>query len=267
METYLMNFELEGKRALITGGTHGIGKAICEALASEGVSVAFLSRSEIHLNQQKEVHKKIGGEFLALKCDVLDSKEIDCAWEKIEKTWGGIDILINNVGGGGRWGFEEITKTPLNTWNEVMQKNLGAATQFTTLAIPKMLQKNWGRVITVTSIYGNYIGGRPWFNIAKVAQNVLMKNLAKQKEFTRKGLTFNSIAPGAVMIPETGWAELKELNKKEYDEFIEKLPLGRLGSPEEIANLVLFLASDKAGLINGASIAIDGGESALLGEF
>jgi len=130
-----------------------------------------------------------------------------------------------------------------------------------------MVKKNWGRVVTVTSIYGNYIGGRPWFNISKVAQNILMKNLAKQKEFTRKGITFNSVAPGAVMIPDTGWAELKEINKAEYDEFIETLPLGRMGSPEEIANLIIFLTSEKASLINGASIVVDGGESAFLGEF
>ena len=258
---------LAGKKALVTGGTHGIGRSISIGLAREGASVAFLSRSDAKLLEQSNIHKAINSDFFPLKCDVSDSKEITRIWEAIEEKWGGIDILINNVGGGGRWGSESVTDTPLSVWNEVLQKNLGAATQFTTLAIPKMLQKNWGRVITVTSIYGNYIGGRPWFNVSKVAQNILMKNLAKQKEFTRKGITFNSVAPGAVLIPDTGWAELKEHNKKEYNEFVETLPLGRMGTPEEIANLVMFLTSDKASLINGASIIVDGGESALLGEF
>jgi 3-oxoacyl-[acyl-carrier protein] reductase len=258
---------LTGKKALVTGGTHGIGRSVAIGLASEGASVAFLSRSDAKLLEQSNLHKTLNTEYLPLKCDVLNPKEITKIWKTIEEEWGGIDILINNVGGGGSWGLESVVDTPINIWDEVLQKNLGAATQFTTLVIPKMLQKNWGRVITVTSIYGNYIGGRPWFNISKVAQNILMKNLAKRKEFTRKGITFNSVAPGAVMIPDTGWAELKEHNKKKYDEFIETLPLGRMGSPEEIANLIIFLTSDKASLINGASIVVDGGESALLGEF
>jgi 3-oxoacyl-[acyl-carrier protein] reductase len=258
---------LTGKKALVTGGTHGIGRSVSIGLAIEGASVAFLSRSDVNLLEQSNLHKPISSDFLPLKCDVLDPKEITKIWNIIEDKWGGIDILINNVGGGGRWGFESVTDTPISIWSEVLQKNLGAATQFTTLAIPNMLQKNWGRVVTVTSIYGNYIGGRPWFNVSKVAQNILMKNLAKQKEFTRKGITFNSVAPGAVMIPDTGWAELRDINKKEYDEFVETLPLGRMGSPEEIANLIIFLTSDKASLINGASIIVDGGESAFLGEF
>jgi len=257
---------LTGKKALVTGGTHGIGRSISISLAKEGVGVAFLSRSDDNLLQQSTLHKSINSNFISLKCDVLDPKQIIRTWETIEEKWGGIDILINNVGGGGRWGFESVIDTPLSTWSEVLQKNLGAAIQFTNLAIPKMLQKNWGRIITVSSIYGNYIGGRPWYNLAKSAQNVLMKNLAKQKVYARKGITFNSVAPGAILIPDTGWAKLQAHDQIEYDKFVETLPLGRLGTPEEIANLVIFLASEKANYINGASITIDGGESILLGE-
>lgn len=259
-----MNLDLAGKKALVTGGTHGIGKAISEALALEGVSVAFLSRSDRNLKEQSEFHERIGNEFIALKCDVLKSSDIEDSWSKIENQWGGVDIVVNNVGGGGRWGSEDITKTPLSTWNEVIQKNFGVATQLTNMALPSMINNRWGRVITITSIFGNYIGGRPWFNVAKVAQTTLMKNFASQAQFVRNGITFNCVAPGAILIPDTGWTKMQAEKPDEYKQFIDSLPLGRMGMPQEVADLVLFLSSDKSKLINGASIVIDGGETSNL---
>ena len=256
-----MELNLKGKTALVTGGTHGIGSAISTSLAREGVDVAFLSRSEKNLNNQQNLHQEIGGNYLAIKCDVLNSESIRSAWGEVEKVWGGVDILINNVGGGGRWGAESIIETPLEVWGEVMQKNLGVATHFTKLALPHMINNKWGRVITITSTYGNMIGGRAWFNIAKIAQTALMKNLAKQSDFSRNGITFNSVAPGAIMIPETGWAFMNENNLEEFQDYVRKLPLGRLGEPEEVSEIVTFLCSEKAKLINGASIIVDGGES------
>ena len=168
---------------------------------------------------------------------------------------------MNNVGGGGRWGNESVIETPLVIWDEVMRKNLGVATQLTNLALPNMVKNKWGRIITITSIYGNLIGGRPWFNIAKISQTALMKNLARQKSLTRNGITFNSVAPGPIMIPDTGWALMKESNNQEFVDYVEKLPLGRLGEPEEISELVTYLCSENARFINGASITVDGGES------
>jgi 3-oxoacyl-[acyl-carrier protein] reductase len=256
-----MEFGLEGKRALITGGSHGIGGAIAESLAKEGVSIAIMSRSHSRLQKQKQVLANHNVEVLTLQCDVLNESEVLAAWMELTGHWGGVDILINNVGGGGRWGTEEIIDTPLETWSEVLQKNYGVALQLTKLAVPHMVTNSWGRVITVTSIYGTQIGGRPWFNIAKVAQTILMKNLAKKENFVRSGITFNSIAPGAIYIPDTGWEEMKLNRPEEYRNFIETLPLGRMGTPHEVGDLVTFICSDKASLVNGASIIIDGGES------
>jgi 3-oxoacyl-[acyl-carrier protein] reductase len=256
-----MELNLKGKTALVTGGTHGIGSAIAISLAREDVNVAFLSRSEKNLKSQQNLHQEIGGSCLAIECDVLNADSIQNAWKEIEQKWGGVDILINNVGGGGRWGASTIIDTPLEIWNEVMQKNLGVATHLTKLALPNMINNKWGRVVTITSTYGNIIGGRAWFNVAKIAQTTLMKNLAKQSEFSRNGITFNCVAPGAIMIPDTGWAFMRENNHDEFLNYIEKLPLGRLGEPEEVAGLVTFLCSEKASLINGASIVVDGGES------
>jgi len=256
-----MEIGLRGKKALVTGATHGIGREISLLLAQEGVDVAFLSRNEENLKAQEKLLLDYPINTLSLKCDVLIPSEINIAWQNVVKCWGGIDILINNVGGGGRWGSEDPINTSISVWNEVLQKNLGATTQFTMLAIPAMLKNKWGRVITITSTHGTYIAGRPWFNVAKVAQSTLMKNLSRQQNFSRNGITFNCVAPGAIMIPETGWDNFKKNSPVEFEEFITKLPLGRLGTPREVAEVVLFLCSNQACLVNGASIIVDGGES------
>ena len=259
-----MNLEFSGKSVLVTGGSHGIGSAVTNLFAELGANVAFLSRSSERLLEQCQNVSKYDIEFMPIQCDVLNANKIDESWKKIEEAWGGVDILVNNVGGGGRWGTENIIDTPLSTWNEVIQKNLGSTYQFTILALPHMVENKWGRVVNITSILGNYVGGRPWFNVAKVAQSTLIKNLAKQKKFVRNGITFNNVAPGAIMIPDTGWAELKEKKFLEYSEFVENLPLGRMGTPEEVALVVKFLCSEDAKYINGSSITVDGGESTFL---
>ena len=124
-----------------------------------------------------------------------------------------------------------------------------------------MVKNRFGRVIAITSTHGNMIAGRPWFNIAKVSQTVFIRNLATVKEFARAGITFNCIAPGAILIPDTGWGDLLKENPEKYEELISKLPMGRLGNPSEIAKVVLFSASTEASLINGSVITVDGGES------
>ena len=256
-----MDFGLRGKRALVTGGSHGIGLGISEALLREGAAVAILGRDEHRLEAARESLTRQGGEVLTLRADALIQREIDDAWTKIHAKWGGIDVLVNNVGGGGRWGQEDILETGAEVWSEVYQKNAGVAIQLTKLALPGMLANEWGRVVTVTSVHGALIGGRPWFNIAKVAQTVLMKNLARRPELVRAGITFNSVAPGGVYIPDTGWEDLERTDPTEFSRLVENLPLGRMGTPAEVGNLVAFLSTEKASYVNGSSIVVDGGET------
>jgi len=257
-----MKFGLQGKKALVTGGSHGIGLGIAEALLEEGVSVAILGRDQSRLDLARKFLATNDKIVETLQADVLIEAEIDRAWREIHSKWDSVDILVNNVGGGGRWGLESVLDTPAEVWAEVFQKNAGAAIQLTRLSLPNMLEKKWGRVVTVTSIYGAFVGGRPWFNIAKTAQTVLMKNLAHRPELVRGGVTFNSVAPGAVYIPDTGWEELKKNDPSDYQRLMESLPLGRMGTPEEVGAMVAFLCSEKASYVNGASIVVDGGETA-----
>lgn len=256
-----MYLNLKNKYALVSGGSHGIGRSIALELAKEGCSVAICGFNKQEVKKTAEEIKARGVDSLGIVGDVMILETIERVMKKVIDSWKTIHILINNVGGGGRWGSSIIEKTSENVWIGVYNKNALTAIRFTTRAIPFMRKQKWGRVITISSIYGKEGGGRPWFNMAKSAEISLMKTLAMDFDLARAGITFNSVAPGPIMIPDTGWEKEQQENPEAFKKMIEKLPLGRLGLPEEVANLVAFLCSEKASLVNGACIPIDGGES------
>lgn len=258
-----MTLNLQGKYALVTGGSHGIGKSIAQALASEKCNVAVCARTKENLKKTvDELTSHYGITSIGIECDVLKDIDLQRLKRTIDRTWGKLDILINNAGGGGRWGEDIFENTKSTVWKEVYKKNAEAAQNLTMWAIPYMRKQKWGRVVTIASIYGKEAGGRPWFNMSKAAQISLMKTLASTPYLVRDGITFNTIAPGSIMIAGTGWANEQKKNSKKFKEFVNReLPLGRLGTPEEVANVALFLCSEKASLVNGACVSVDGGES------
>ena len=256
-----MELGLKGKYALITGGSHGIGRSIAIELAKEGVNIAICSRTQSKLDETISILKQYNVDSISVNVDVLEVDAVDKVMNVINKRWRKLDILVNNVGGGGRWGKEEPLDTKPEVWGEVYKKNAGVAVQFTMKSLPYMLENKWGRVITITSTYGLQGGGRPWFNMAKAAQTALMKNLAIKKPYVRSGITFNSVAPGGIFIPDTGWGDEQKKDPEGFAKLLdENWPMGRMGTPEEVANVVVFLCSPKSSLVNGASILVDGGE-------
>ncbi len=256
-----MDLNIKGKCALVTGGSHGIGLAIALALADEGVNVAICSRTENRVREAERMLKKKGVKVIAMTADVFNPAEIQNVCKEILKQWGTLHILVNNVGGGGGWGSEVVEDTKENVWTEVYTKNALAAVRFTMAFIPAMKKQKWGRVITITSKFGREGGGRPWFAMSKSAEMSLLKTLALDPRLARGGITLNSVAPGNTMISETGWETMKKERPKEFAEVMESSPHGRLGTPEEVAPLVVFLASEQAAHISGASIPVDGAES------
>ena len=256
-----MEMNLTGKFALVTGGSHGIGRSIAIGLAKEGVNIAICSRSQSRLDETILLLKEYNVDSFSVQADVLEINAVEKVMSEIDKRWGKLDILINNVGGGGRWGQEEPLETKSEVWGEVYQKNAGVASEFTMKSLPYMLRNKWGRVITINSIYGFQGGGRPWFNMAKAAETALMKNLAMNKRYVRSGITFNTIAPGGIKIPGTGWEDQERNDPEQFAIFLdENWPMGRMGTPEEVANVAVFLSSPNSSLVNGASILVDGGE-------
>jgi len=256
-----MDLGIRGKYALVTGGSHGIGLAIAQGLAAEGCNVAICARNKNWSIADAQTQISLAGNginTIGIKADATNHKDIIKAMQKINRVWGKLHILVNNVGGGGRWG-SDLFGTSEQVWEYVYDKNAKAALRFTVLALPLMLKQKWGRVITIASVFGKESGGKPWFNVAKSAEISLMKSLSLNKQLVRSGITFNTVAPGAIMVPGTGWDE--DSKKPNFKDFLEQLPLNRLGTPEEVANMVVFLCSEKASLVNGACIVVDGGES------
>jgi len=146
-----MDLGLRGKFALVTGGSHGIGLATARHLAAEGCNVAVCSRSQERLDAATKELKAFGVRTLAVAADVLEPEAADRVMDVVDRDWGELQILINNVGGGGRWGKDSIEETELRVWSEVYEKNAMAAVRFTRRALPHMRRAKWGRVVTVTS--------------------------------------------------------------------------------------------------------------------
>tara|TARA_Y100001935_G_C17309072_1_gene514474 strand:+ start:4167 stop:4949 length:783 start_codon:yes stop_codon:yes gene_type:complete len=257
-----MDLGIKGKYAVVTGGTHGIGLATALRLAGEGCNIAVCSRTNNRINSAIELIQKFQVKCIGMQVDVLKPETINKFCDFIIKKWGSIDILVNNVGGGGRWGNENIEQNDDNVWIDVYNKNAMAAVRFTKFFIPYMKKQKWGRVITVASRYGREGGGRPWFNMANSAEISLMKTLSLNYELARANITFNSVSPGGIEIKNTGWDKEKAKNPEKFDKMIDKdFPMGRMGTPEEVADVITFLCSANATLVSGASIPIDGGES------
>jgi 3-oxoacyl-[acyl-carrier protein] reductase len=252
---------LKGKVALITGGSHGIGQATAYLLADEGCNVAVFARGQSRLSDTVAGIESRGVQGLAVSGDVMEAGVPQRVVDEVVKCFGTVHILVNNVGGGGRWGSDSVEGTADSVWCEVFEKNALTAARFTTLLLPFMRRQRWGRVVALASIYGREGGGRPWFNMAKAAQISMMKCLARNSELTRMGITFNSVAPGPIMIEDTEWATQRDADPAAFQMMLERdYILGRLGTTQEVAAVVAFLCSEQASLVNGASVAVDGAE-------
>ena len=253
---------MKNKKVLISGGTHGIGLEIAKILAKNKFDISFFSRSKKNITKTLKVLKKYKVKTYAEQVDALNLSEIENFFTNVKKNFGEIDILINNVGGGGSWGSELIEETSYRVWSEVNTKNVGAAIKLITLCVPSMKKKKWGRVITIASISAKKGVGRPWYVLSKKSEIVLTKTLSVKRDLVRNGITFNTLSPGAIMIPDTGWDQRRKENPKKFKELMnKKFPMGRLGKPEEIASILPFLCSNDSRFINGADICIDGGQS------
>lgn len=256
-----MELGIKGKNAFVTGGSHGIGCAIALGLAAEGVNVAICSRTDERVNATVKEIEAFGVKAFGVTGDVLNAEDIETIFNKVSNEFKTIDILVNNVGGGGSWGSENVEETSDEVWMQVYTKNALAAVRFTMRALPLMRKKKWGRVVSIASKYGKEAGGRPWFTMAKSAEIALMKTLALDPKLARAGITFNSVAPGNILIPETGLAKMQSEEPQKFAALLESSPRGRMGTAKEVADAVIFLCSERASHVTGALLAVDGGET------
>lgn len=256
-----MNLQLEGKYALITGGSRGIGRKTALMLAEEGCNIAICARNPKWLEQTAAEIKATGVKTIAIQADVSKLEDVNKVMNAVIESWDTLHILVNNAGSGGpptKGNFEDVSE---DVWMETFTMNTLSTMRFTRLAIPFMRRQKWGRIIALSSKQGREGGGKPWYNMSKSAEISMMKTFAMNFEIARDGITFNTIAPGAVLTEEGNWADfLKENPQKLEDRVKTTLPLGRLGLPEEVASVITFLCSKQASLVNGACIPVDGAE-------
>ncbi len=257
-----MNFNFKKKNVFISGGSHGIGLACAELFAKYGANIITFSRDKKKIKNTKKILSKYKIKNLVEEGDILDPGFPQNFAKKTLKQFKKIDILIHNVGGGGRWGKDSIFDTDANVWNEVYEKNNRGVVLFSKFFLPSMVKSNWGRVIAIGSICGTEARqeDRIWFNAAKSAQHAIIKSFSNKKYFTKKNITFNSVSPGPIFIKNTGWDKEKKKNPKKFKKFIEDfIPVKQVGKPEDVAKLCLFIASTNSKYINGSNLIIDGG--------
>lgn len=246
-----MDFGLEGKVALVTASTKGIGLAIAQTLAREGARVAVVARTKADVDR---VAKSIGG--LGVSADVLNESDCARAVAETERGLGPVDILVNNFGAraGTSW-----ADTGRNEFSAAFEGNLGVAVRMTQLVLGGMTERGWGRIVVIGSIYGREWGGAPAYNAAKAAENSFVKSLAR--EVAGKGVTVNAVAPGSILWEGGGWHRRQQADPEGIAEFVRReMPLGRFGTVEEVAAVVAFACSRQASLLTGASIPVDGGQ-------
>ena len=248
-------FELKNKVALVTGARRGMGKAHCLALAKQGAKVAV---TDIDLKECEEVVKEIksqGGEAAAFKMDVSNAREVEKVFDEVIKYFGRLDILVNNAGIFFPKPALELTE---EEWDKMLDINLKGQFFCAKQAAKEMAKNKWGRIINIASVASGQVGvgisGGAHYTASKGGVIGLTETLAI--EWAELGINVNAVAPGAIDTPMIQEAKLPEEALKAM---LNQVPLKRIGRAEEVSALVVFLASEEASYITGATFYVDGG--------
>jgi acetoacetyl-CoA reductase len=239
--------------ALITGGMGGLGETISTKMADAGYRVAVTySPSNKTAAQWRAAMKARGYDFHVFECDVADFDSCKSCVEKIAADLGAVDILVNNAGITRDMTFKKMTKAD---WDVVLHTNLDSVFNVSKQVCDAMVDRGWGRIINVSSVNGSKGAfGQTNYAAAKAGMHGFTKSLAL--EVAKKGVTVNTISPGYI-----GTKMVTAIPKEILEsKILPQIPLGRLGQPEEVAGLIIYLCSEEAAFVNGANIAINGGQ-------
>jgi NAD(P)-dependent dehydrogenase (short-subunit alcohol dehydrogenase family) len=246
-----MDLGLKGKRAIITGASRGIGRAIAEALAKEGVSVAICARDGDAVKEAVDAITADGGKAIGGACNVKDPDEYRAWLEKAAEDLGGCDIFVPNVSGGGGMDSEK------NWWRNFEIDVLHTVRGCETL-LPALKESGEGAVVLIGSTNAvDYFGGPMAYNAMKAA---LINYGSQLSQFVRAdGVRVNTVSPGPIYFEGGAWEMIEGTMPKFYESTVRKIPAGRMGTPEEVARVVTFLASPAASLVTGTNLIADNG--------
>jgi gluconate 5-dehydrogenase len=252
----LDQFRLDGKRALITGGSRGLGRAMAQALAEAGANLVLVGRDSATLNDAQRALASAGRQVDVVVADLTEPTAAERTCVAILQRHGPIDVLINNVGG--RRENIPLVEQSLEDWRRLIDLNLTTTFVCTKMLAAPMLERGWGRIINIASICGQIatrnIHGRH-YETAKAAVVGLTRACAA--DWAPRGVTVNAIAPGGFMTDANRrWFRERSEFQKEVEGII---PMGRLGNPEELGPLAVYLASNASSYMTGALVVIDGG--------
>ncbi|HEY1301150.1 MAG TPA: SDR family NAD(P)-dependent oxidoreductase [Stellaceae bacterium] len=247
-----MNIDLTGARAVVAGGSRGIGRAIALALAEAGAGVSICARGAEALAAARDDVARFGQTAHAATCDLADAAAIPRYIDAAATALGGIDILVNNASAFG-------TSDDEAGWAGSIAVDLMATVRATRAALPHLEKSQAGAILNISSISGFRASARtPPYGAAKAAVLEYTQTCAAQ--LARKSIRVNCIAPGSIEFPGGTWERAKNHNPNLYGAILRSIPFGRLGRPEEVARVAVFLCSPLAGWVTGQNIAVDGGQ-------
>lgn len=247
-----MDLQLRGKRALITGGTKGIGRAIAELLSAEGASVAICARDQAGVQSALEALRRQGGKAIGGAVDVANADALKSWINEAANELGGLDIVVPNVsaGGGGRTGAD--------AWRANFEIDILATVNTVEASLPHLEGQDGGAIAMISSTAAVEVFRVPQpYNVMKAGLLNYAKNLAHQ--LASKSIRVNCVSPGPIFVEGGGWDRTRKANPAVYDTVLGQIPMGRMGTAAEVASAVVYLCSPVASFVTGANLIVDGG--------